>query len=212
MRTLLGARGLHVQRSSEPVPADVRTNLEPQLGVDLSGVRVHRGEESGRLAEALDARAFTVGGEVHVPASQGSLASGSGRALLAHELVHVAQQRNLGPNLPDEGSPAGRQLEHEARAMEQTWLAPASVVPPVPLAPRAAAPAAAMAALAVPEMAPPEPARADAAKQPAAAPAHAPAGPDIEQLTATLYDRVRSLLRTELRVDRERAGLFTDVR
>jgi hypothetical protein len=211
LRTLLGARGLHVQRASEPVPAEVRTSLEPQLGVDLSGLRVHRGEESSQMAEALDARAFTVGGEVHVPASQGSLTSGSGQALLAHELVHVAQQRKLGPNLPEESSPQGRELESEARAMEQTWLAPASVVPPVPLLSPAPVPAAAAPAPAIPrpDEAPAPP--ADAARSPQA-PVPAPAGPDIEQLTATLYDRVRSLLRNELRVDRERAGLFTDVR
>jgi hypothetical protein len=211
IRTLLGARGLHVQRASEPVPAEVRTSLEPQLGVDLSGLRVHRGEESSRFAEALDARAFTVGGEVHVPASQGSLTSGSGQALLAHELVHVAQQRKLGPNLPEESSPQGRELESEARAMEQTWLAPASVVPSVPLLSPAAAPAAAAPAPAIPEPLQAPAAPADAPKSPQA-PVPAPAGPDIEQLTATLYDRVRSLLRNELRVDRERAGLFTDVR
>jgi hypothetical protein len=210
MRMLLGARGLHVQRSSEPVPADMRTSLEPQLGVDLTSLRVHRGEDSGRMAEALDARAFTVGGEVHVPASQGSLSSGSGRALLAHELVHVAQQRRLGPNLPDESSPHGRQLENEARSMEQAWLAPASVAPPVPLL---SAPTASPAGP-TPDPGTTQiqaaPAEAPAPQAPPAAPA--PAAPDIEQLTATLYERVRSLLRSELRVDRERAGLFTDVR
>jgi hypothetical protein len=211
IRTLLGARGLHVQRSSEPVPAEVRTSLEPQLGVDLSGLRVHRGEESTRMAEALDARAYTVGGEVHVPASQGSLSSGTGQALLAHELVHVAQQRKLGPNLPEESSPQGRQLESEARAMEQTWLAPASVAPSVPLLSRPPAPAVSAPAPAIPEPVQAPDAPADAPKSPQA-PVPAPAGPDIEQLTATLYDRVRSLLRNELRVDRERAGLFTDVR
>jgi hypothetical protein len=187
----------------------MRASLEPQLGVDLSNLRVHRGEASGRMAEALDARAFTVGGEVHVPASQGSLSSGSGRALLAHELVHVAQQQRMGPNLPDEGSSQGRQLESEARAMEQTWLAPTSPVPSVPLLPAPPAPESppATAAPAAPAQ------RAPVQSTSAAAPAAAPTTPaDLVQLTATLYDRVRALLRSELRVDRERSGLFTDVR
>ncbi|HZC72426.1 MAG TPA: hypothetical protein VE442_17145 [Jatrophihabitans sp.] len=35
---------------------------------------------------------------------------------------------------------------------------------------------------------------------------------DMDQLTARLYERLRSRLRTELLIDRERAGLLTDFR
>ncbi|MDP9389347.1 MAG: hypothetical protein M3Q48_15875, partial [Actinomycetota bacterium] len=35
---------------------------------------------------------------------------------------------------------------------------------------------------------------------------------DLEELARKLYDRVRSLLRTELLVDRERSGLLSDFR
>ena len=35
---------------------------------------------------------------------------------------------------------------------------------------------------------------------------------DLEELTAKLYDRIRSKLRLELLLDRERAGLLSDFR
>lgn len=45
----------------------------------------------------------------------------------------------------------------------------------------------------------------------------APAGPhqsetDMDELAGKLYDRIRSRLKTELLVDRERAGFLTDLR
>lgn len=238
LRPLLAARGLHVQRSSEPVPTAMRASLEPQLQLDLSEVRVHRGEDSARLAVELDARAFTAGGEVHVPASHGSLESGPGRALLAHELVHVAQQRRIGPNLPAEDSPLGRELETQARLVEQSWSSSISHrAATAPRRARAAAtrsqPAAAeptqRAAGTAPAAPPPpspsgpaapaaEPGRSAAATSPpppSAAPPAAPqetASSDVQQLADRVYERVRTLLRTELLVDRERSGFVTDVR
>jgi hypothetical protein len=48
---------------------------------------------------------------------------------------------------------------------------------------------------------------------PAAASAHeAGAGQNLDELAAHLYDRIRARLRDELLIDRERAGLVTDVR
>jgi Tfp pilus assembly protein FimV len=47
----------------------------------------------------------------------------------------------------------------------------------------------------------------------AAAPGGAPGGAGgIDELANKLYDRIRSKLRAELRLDRERAGLVTDLR
>lgn len=50
---------------------------------------------------------------------------------------------------------------------------------------------------------------------PAAATTAAPAGhseQEMNELAGKLYDRIRSRLKTELLVDRERAGLLTDLR
>lgn len=76
-----------------PLPDSVRAAMEPRLGGDLSGVRIHTGAESTRAAGALQARAFTVGSDIHF--GSGAFAPGSrdGDRLLAHELAHVVQGR-----------------------------------------------------------------------------------------------------------------------
>jgi hypothetical protein len=104
-----------VQRAPEGVPADLRRDLEPMLGADLSSVKVHRGEESAQAATELKAKAFTTGGEVHIPDKHGPLNSGEGRSILAHETTHAVQQSALGSALPPEDSPEGQRLEDEAR-------------------------------------------------------------------------------------------------
>lgn len=53
-----------------------------------------------------------------MPQHHGPLDSGRGQALLAHELVHVGQQRRLGSSLPAEHTSAGQQLEREAQSAE----------------------------------------------------------------------------------------------
>jgi hypothetical protein len=105
------------QRAPEGVPADLRDELEPVLGTSLSDVKVHRDAETGEAARHLSAKAFTAGGEVFLPDWHGSTSGGEARTILAHELTHVAQQRRLGPSLPDEESASGATLESEARAV-----------------------------------------------------------------------------------------------
>jgi hypothetical protein len=82
-------------------------------------VRIDRSPAGASAASDLRANAFTSGDTIVLPASHGPLDSGRGRSLLAHELVHVGQQRRLGTALPHEGSAAGQQLEQEARSAER---------------------------------------------------------------------------------------------
>jgi hypothetical protein len=107
------------ESAAELVPFAVKSVVEQAVGTHLPSVAVHRGGQSTEAARAIQAQAFTDHGEVHLPGHHGSLDSGPARALLAHELVHVAQQQRLGEARPPEHSPAGRQLEAEARAVEQ---------------------------------------------------------------------------------------------
>src|SRR5204862_8356167 len=74
-----------VQRAPDAVPPAVQRFVERETGSDLSGVTVHR--DTGAQAAGMQAKAFTVGGEVHLPEHHGSLESGEGRNLLAHELT-----------------------------------------------------------------------------------------------------------------------------
>src|SRR5581483_840303 len=70
-----------------------RTFFETHFERDFSAVRVHTGAEAARANRDLQARAFTVGSNIYFASGQYDPASAAGRQLLAHELTHVAQQR-----------------------------------------------------------------------------------------------------------------------
>ena len=71
--------------------------MEKNLGHDFASVRVHSGAAADDAARAVNARAFTTGEDVVFAAGQFSPSTPAGRGLLAHELVHVVQQRRDGP-------------------------------------------------------------------------------------------------------------------
>lgn len=102
----------------ERVPATVVADVRSILGVDVGETEVHRGIDVDTEARRLSARAFFRSGQVYVPDAAGSLDSPTGRGLVAHELVHVAQHRS-GDSDVDPASPAGARLEAEARAVER---------------------------------------------------------------------------------------------
>jgi hypothetical protein len=66
------------------------------LGHDFSGVRVHRDARAAASADAVRADAYTVGRHVVFGRDMYAPHTGIGRALLAHELTHVAQQAQAG--------------------------------------------------------------------------------------------------------------------
>jgi Domain of unknown function (DUF4157) len=76
----------------EPLPESVRTFMEPRIGADFSGVRVHIGGEANALNQELNSQAFTRRRDVYFGAEKYSPESEEGQRLLAHELVHVVQQ------------------------------------------------------------------------------------------------------------------------
>jgi hypothetical protein len=84
------------QTSGAPLSAEVRGRMEPQIGADLSSVRVHTGSASESAAEKLGARAFTTGTDVHFGAGEFSPGTKEGDRLLAHELTHTVQAGSAG--------------------------------------------------------------------------------------------------------------------
>lgn len=67
--------------------------VEAVTGESLGSARVHSDRDAATLARALHARAYTIGNDVGLSAET-QQASGLGRArVLAHEFVHVAQER-----------------------------------------------------------------------------------------------------------------------
>jgi len=87
-----------------PLDAATRAPLERSFGADFSHVRVHSGDAAAESAQALRARAYTVGH--HIVLGPG----GHDRNLLAHELAHVVQQSGREGG----GGAAPDALEHEA--------------------------------------------------------------------------------------------------
>jgi hypothetical protein len=79
-----------------PLPDAARQRFEPQLGMDLSSVKVHDGPAAARGAEALRADAFATGSHIVFGAGQYAPESAAGAQLLGHELAHVAQQGAAG--------------------------------------------------------------------------------------------------------------------
>lgn len=77
----------HAQQT--PRPSDYRRFF----GEAAAEARVHTEAASERAADSLDARAFTVGADIHFARGRFDLHSHAGQRLLAHELAHVAQHR-----------------------------------------------------------------------------------------------------------------------
>jgi hypothetical protein len=76
-----------------PLEPRTRRAIEARFGYDFSGVRVHDDARAAATAAGINAAAFTVGQDIVFGAGRYDPSSRAGRHLLAHELVHVAQQR-----------------------------------------------------------------------------------------------------------------------
>jgi hypothetical protein len=104
-------------------PAELAHALRTSHGVDVADVPVRRDSDAGSEARQRQARAFTRGATVYLPDDAGPVTSPTARGLLAHELVHAAQQRRFGGSLPGEDTTEGRVLEAEALAAERMYSA-----------------------------------------------------------------------------------------
>jgi hypothetical protein len=90
-----------VMRSpGQPLDAVTRAFMEPRFGYDFSGVRVHRDARAARSAEAVNARAYALGNDIVFGEGEYAPGTARGKALIAHELAHVVQQRNSANSQP----------------------------------------------------------------------------------------------------------------
>jgi Domain of unknown function (DUF4157) len=76
-----------------PLDQGIRAEMESRLDADLSAVRVHTDSAAHASAESMNAVAYTAGSHVVFQSGHYDPSSATGRRLLAHELVHVVQQR-----------------------------------------------------------------------------------------------------------------------
>ncbi len=98
----------------QPLDAATRAYFEPRFGQDFSRVRVHTGAAAGQSAQAVNARAYTVGHDIIFAPGQYSPTVSDGQKLIAHELTHVLQQQS---SVPING---GRQNGRISTAMAAT--------------------------------------------------------------------------------------------
>jgi uncharacterized protein DUF4157 len=104
--------------SGDPLEPTTRSSMEARLGHDFSSVRVHSDQSAAQSAHSIGAHAFTVGDHVVLGATAGPLHTRQGQHVLAHELVHVVQQRLGGyqPS-PDPESASERDANAAASAI-----------------------------------------------------------------------------------------------
>lgn len=74
-----------------PLPATVRSFMEPRFGADFGAVRVHTGSDAAQMSRQLNAVAFTQGNHIYYGAGAGP----ANDQLTAHELTHVVQQTGM---------------------------------------------------------------------------------------------------------------------
>lgn len=108
-----------VPKSMDP---SLRSDMESVTGVDLSDVRIHTDERAVQMAESLGARAFAAGPrDVFFAKGEYDPGSTTGKALLAHELTHVAEGRAGLAARPRK--PEREDLEIRARRSEELVIA-----------------------------------------------------------------------------------------
>ena len=119
-----------VQTSGHPLDPGTRAFMEPRFGHDFSRVRVHADASAAEAAQAMHARAYTVGQDIVFGAGQYAPSTRKGRELLAHELVHTIQQTSsLGVSTAQLDNQPSSSEEIEAGQVAHSVLRQATPVP-----------------------------------------------------------------------------------
>ncbi|MEM6678129.1 MAG: DUF4157 domain-containing protein [Pseudomonadota bacterium] len=85
-----------LQSGGDPLPEPVRAQMEAGFGRNFGDVRVHTDATAASASTAIGAKAFTIGH--HIAFNRGQFAPGTreGDHLIAHEMAHVAENRENG--------------------------------------------------------------------------------------------------------------------
>ncbi|HUE75618.1 MAG TPA: DUF4157 domain-containing protein, partial [Chloroflexota bacterium] len=105
-----------------PLSDEHRVRMETVVGGPLQRARIHTGPAASETAAALGADAFAIGSDVFFGHGRFDPHTSRGRALLAHELVHVRQQTTLGGSRISEYGGTDDEAEAEARTIEESVL------------------------------------------------------------------------------------------
>jgi outer membrane protein OmpA-like peptidoglycan-associated protein len=117
-----------------PLSSGERHFMESRFGYDFQSVRIHTGSSSAELAQALNARAFTVGNSIVFGSGEYQPHTVTGRNLLAHELTHVIQQSAAEPRkIQRQPRPASNSIsEAEENRLSLTTPGLATIQPAPP--------------------------------------------------------------------------------
>lgn len=94
--------------AGRPLGTPERLRYGASFGHDFSGVRVHTDAPAAQRATVLGAKAFAAGEDIVFAPGRYRPGSPAGERLLAHELAHVAQQRQGGSASPDQAESRAR--------------------------------------------------------------------------------------------------------
>ncbi len=120
------------QGGGQPLAPSAREFLEPRMGRDFSGVRVHSDAGAARLARAVSAEAFTTGNDIFFAEGRYQPDTSAGRGLLAHELTHTVQQGQGRPIVSRQAAPKRerpRRADRPSGAMDTAAPRPVSAPP-----------------------------------------------------------------------------------
>ena len=81
-----------LQSPGKPLDSATRAFMEPRFSYDFGKIRIHTDERAAESAAALQAEAYTVGGDIFFASGKYAPKNTEGRRLLAHELAHTVQQ------------------------------------------------------------------------------------------------------------------------
>lgn len=111
---LLGKQG-----GGQPLAQQTRAEMERSFDADFSDVRIHQDSSAQAAAESLDATAFTRSDDIYLGSLAPAPDSQAGRALIAHELAHVTQQRQARAVTNEVSVPGDRFEQTADRASRQ---------------------------------------------------------------------------------------------
>jgi hypothetical protein len=123
-----------VSSVGDPLAPPMRHFMEGRMGHGLDGVRVHTDRRAAASADALNARAYTLGQDIVFGTGQFAPHTAIGRRLLAHELTHALQQRRT---ISDRQRPAiiaaDHPMEHQADRVAGQVAGGQAIAPVQPL-------------------------------------------------------------------------------
>jgi hypothetical protein len=235
---LVGARPLRpttLQRSTRPGGVDFQEPIGGSVDSDPTEERAAPSLQRTGFAEPLGPEPLASRDDTRPPSSNGSFGTVPTRSLLSPKVTPLSvtplsitpqsPQARYGPTLPDRAVAVGRRLQVQAQS--EPFVGRAAGLPLAPVQ-RAAPPAAAEplepgggSTLDVGERQWPDSLSSVASSAPTqgSSPAegsvfasHTAPETDMDELAGKLYDKIRTRLKSELLVDRERAGFLTDLR